>query len=314
MTTVRLLDLQGALASSVAITFDVLDTANRLSNSSGTPDLFDIHSWSEAGQEHAVDTDPVDLVVVPGLGMRNKHEVHSRLAQPDATAAVRYLKAATAAGSDIAASCAGVFLLAETGILDHRRATTTWWLAPLFARRYPAVRLTPADLVVTDGPVTTAGAAMAHLDLMLTLVGRHGGEDLARQCARYLVVDRRQSQSPYVMPETMEGADRHVAMARSWALQNLDARMGVKDMAAAVHLTPRTFARRVRDVSNMSPARFLRRLRVERAVELLHNTDLPVADVARAVGYTDPTALRRAMSQELGMSPRTVRGQRIPAH
>ena len=314
MTSVRLLDLEGALASSVAITLDVLDTANRLSHRSGHADLFEIHNWSEAEQDHSNVTDPVDLVVVPGLGMRNKHEVHSRLAQPDAGDAARYLKAATAAGSQIATSCAGVFLLAEAGILDHRRATTTWWLAPLFARRYPAVRLTPADLVVTDGPVTTAGAAMAHLDLMLTLVWRHGGEQLARQCARYLAVDRRQSQSPYVMPETMGGLGSDVAMARSWALQNLDARIGVNDVAAAVHLSPRTFTRRVSDATGMSPARFLRRLRVERAVELLHNTDLGVVDVAHAVGYSDPTALRRSMNQELGMSPRTIREQRIPAH
>lgn len=314
MTSVRLLDLPGAMASSTAITLDVLDTANRLSHRPGHVDLFDIHTWSQAEQDQADVTDPVDLVVVPGLGMRNGHEVQTRLAQPDTAAAALFLRAATAAGSQIAASCAGVFLLAEAGILDHRRATTAWWLAPLFARRYPAVRLTPADLVVTDGPMTTAGAAMAHLGLMLTLVGRHGGEDLARRCARYLAVDRRQSQSPYVMPEAMAGADSDVALARAWALQNLHTRIGMNDVAAAVHLSPRTFNRRVNETTGMPPARFLRRLRVERAVELLHNTDLAVSEVARAVGYSDPTALRRAMDHELGMSPRTVRGQRTPAH
>ena len=135
-----------------------------------------------------------------------------------------------------------------------------------------------------------------------------------RECARYLAVDRRQSQSPYVMPETIEGADSDVAIARSWALQHLDTRMGVEDLAAAAHLSPRTFTRRVSEATGMPPARFLRRLRVERAVELLHNTDLAVTGIARAVGFSDPTALRRAMSRELGMSPRTVRGQRPPAH
>ncbi|MEU1437270.1 GlxA family transcriptional regulator [Streptomyces sp. NPDC005775] len=312
MTSVRVLDLEGAMATSVAITVDVLDTANRLALRSGRADQFDVQPWVANGYGDA--TDPVDLVVVPGLGMRNTQEVRSRLAAPDARAGAHYLKEAAAAGSEIAASCAGVFLLAEAGILDQRRATTTWWLAPLFACRYPAVRLTPADLVVTDGPVTTAGAALAHLDLMLTLVGRHGGEALARECARYLAVDRRRSQSPYVMPETIEGADSDVAIARSWALQHLDTSIGVRDLAAAAHLSPRTFTRRISEATGMSPARFLRRLRVERAVELLHNTDLAVTGVAHAVGYSDPTALRRAMSQELGMSPRTVRGQRTRAH
>ena len=160
----------------------------------------------------------------------------------------------------------------------------------------------------------TAGAALAHLDLMLTLVGRHGGEALARQCARYLAVDRRQSQLPYVMPETTEGADSDVAVARAWALQHLDRPLGVSDLAAAAHLSPRTFTRRVSEATGMPPARFLRRLRVERAVELLQNTDLAVTGVANAVGYSDPTALRRAMSHELGMSPRSVRGQRSPSH
>ena len=312
MTSVLVLDLEGALATSVAITVDVLDTANRVALASGRADQFRVQRWVGHGDAGA--TGPVDLVVVPGLGMRNAHEVRSRLARHDARAAAQCLREAAAAGSEIASSCAGVFLLAEAGLLDQRRATTTWWLAPLFARRYPGVRLTPADLVVTDGPMTTAGAAMAHMDLMLTLVGRHGGEALARQCARYLAVDRRRSQSPYVMPETLEGADSAVAIARTWALQHIDTRMGVSDLAAAAHLSPRTFARRVSEATGMPPARFLRRLRVERAVELLHNTDLAVTEVAHAVGYSDPTALRRAMGQELGMGPRAVRGQRIPAH
>lgn len=312
MTSVLVLDLDGAMATTVALTHDVLDTANRLSRRSGPDDGFEIRAWTEQAPDDL--TLPLDLVVVPGLGMRSEQEVEERLAAPDARAAASWLGAAAAAGTEVAASCAGVFLLAETGLLDQRRATTTWWLASVFARRYPAVRLTPADLVVTDGAVTTAGAAMAHLDLMLTLVGRHGGEALARQCARYLAVDRRRSQSPYVAHGSRTAADGDVAKAREWALQHLDSPLGVIDLAAAVHLSPRTFTRRVGEATGMPPARFLRRLRVERAVELLQNTDLAVTEVALAVGYGEPTALRRAMAQELGMTPREVRGQQPPAH
>ena len=117
-------------------------------------------------------------------------------------------------GAQVAAGCASTFLLGEAGLLQGRCATTTWWLAPHFRERFPGVELDMDRMVVADGPITTAGAALAQADLMLELVARHGSAELARQCARYLLLDRRTSQSrlptghPRPPPRNRRGPDR----------------------------------------------------------------------------------------------------------
>jgi len=315
---VQVLVLDGAMASSVAITVDVLDTANRICRTAGHPPAFSlVQTGSGATGSHPnqrpEDAARPDLIVVPGLGMTTEREVTERLARPDAAQARQALRAAADDGTALASSCSGVFLLAAAGVLRSRRATTSWWLAPLFRRLFPEVLLEPDELVVADPPVTTAGAALAQIDLMLTLVAAWGGGELADRCAQYLVVDRRRSQSPYLALADVAATDRDVARARQWALANLNDALSVNDLAAAVHLSPRTFARRVREATGLSPIRFLRRLRVDKAVGLLRTTTLTVDAVARAVGYADPTTLRRAMREELGHGPRAARhGQRPP--
>ncbi|MEJ2857768.1 MULTISPECIES: GlxA family transcriptional regulator [unclassified Saccharothrix] len=293
MTSVRVLALEGAMRSSVAITFDVLDTANRLR--AGTFTLTE---------------DKADLVVVPGLGLTSGPEVRDFLRRPDAVVAGRVLTDAVARGSEVATSCSGAFLPAALGLLDGRRATTSWWLAPLFRRLHPAVEVDAEALVVRDGPITTAGAAMAHLDLMLTLVARHGGADLADRCARYLLADVRASQSGYMALGFLTAADPDVAAAERWARARLAEDVSVADLAAAVGLSTRTFARRVERATGHSPVRFLQRLRVETALDLLTTTDLPVSDIARRVGYADPTTLRRVLRRDAGRGPRELRGSR----
>ncbi|NUT99487.1 MAG: AraC family transcriptional regulator, partial [Saccharothrix sp.] len=190
------------------------------------------------------------------MGLTSGSEVRAFLARPDAVAAGRVLTEAVARGAEVATSCSGVFLPAASGLLDGRRATTSWWLAPLFRRLHPAVEVDADALVVRDGPLTTAGAAMAHLDLMLTLVARHGGADLADRCARYLLADVRASQSSYMALGFLTAADPEVAAAERWARAHLAQDVSVGDLAAAVGLSTRTFARRVERATGHSPVRF----------------------------------------------------------
>ena len=222
--------------------------------------------------------------------------------------ALRAIESSASAGAAIAASCSAVFLVAATGLLDGRRATTTWWLAPAFRRMHPSVDLDPHAMVVTDGPATTAGAALAHMDLMLAVVTRHGGTALAERCARYLLLDGRQSQSRYMALGFLSSQDRDVARAERWARERLDTTITVDELAEAAGLAPRTFSRRVTRATGLSPVRFLQRLRVEQAVELLETTSLSVEAIARRVGYAEPTTLRRLLRRDGSGRPRELRG------
>lgn len=309
MHVIELQALTGAMPSSVAITADVLATANRLRAGKGRAPAFALRvAGSGARQARAMissvmpalhaTTRDADVVILASLVATTDAAVTERLAQRDASTARRVIERAVARGAEVAASCSAVFLVASTGVLDDRRATTTWWLAPVFQRMFPRVTLDADEMVVADGPIITAGAAMAHLDLMLALVARHEGAALAAQCARFLLLDGRRSQSRYMALSFLSAKDAEVTRAERWARGQLATGVTVDGLAAAAGLGTRTFARRVARVTGLSPVQFLQRLRVEKAVELLETTTLSVEEVARRVGYAEPTTLRRLLRRE----------------
>ena len=131
----------------------------------------------------------------------------------------------------LAASCASTFLLAETGLLDGRRATTTWWFAPLFRQRYPAVELLTEQMVVADWPIATGGAAMAQMDLMLAVVGRFAGPSLAKACANYLLLDERRSQAPFMAITYLASQDPRIAKAEKWVRDNIARDFAIEELA-----------------------------------------------------------------------------------
>lgn len=318
IVSIEVLVLSSAMPSSVAITLDVLATSNRLRAARGLTPAFaarlsgsGAHAFRSLAKSarlaFAEKPGAADAIVVPGLGLATEVEAADRFAKRDAIAAQRALTDAIERGAEVATSCSGAFLLAAGGLLNGRRATTSWWLAPAFRRMHPEVHLDTEALVVTDGPITTAGAAMAQMDLMLALVARRAGPALADECARYLLLDERRSQSRYMALGFLTAADESVARAERWACERLDEGFTVDELAAAVALSPRTLARRVERATGMSPVRFLQRLRVERAVDLLETTKLPFEEIARRVGYAEPTTLRRLIRRDGGRSPREMR-------
>lgn len=304
MRRVIVFDLPGGLASSLAISLDVLATANALAGRRRAVfDAVRLKIARAARFEFAAD----DIVIVPGLGTATAAALDDRLAEPAMRRAVRLLAAARAAGAVVAGSCAGTFLLAEAGLLDGRRATTTWWLASAFRRRFPAVELVPEQIVVADWPLATAGAAMAQMDLMLAVVAQFGGAALAEDCARYLLLDRRASQAPYMAITFMAGQDPQVARAESWLRRHVDREVTMDELAGAAGLAPRTFARRLKAVCGLSPVRFAQRIRLETAVTLLETTSLAVDEVARRVGYAEASTLRRLLRRDAGRAPSGLR-------
>ncbi len=306
MVIVELLVLKGAMASCVAVSFDVIETANRVLVAQGRAPAFQLtmagsgaSAWRRlAPASTAASTALPDIVVVPGLGLTNEAAIVEGLQGKGALQARQHLIDRAAAGAEIAAACSATFLLAATGLLDGRRATTTWWLAPVFRRMFPLVRIEQDAVLVNDGAITTAGAALAQLDLMLAIVARYAGATLADLCARYLLLDGRRSQLPYSTVALLAAADERVARAEGWARDRLEDGIDVEQLAAAAGLAPRTFARRVERVTGLSPVRFLQRLRIERAIDLAASTSLPLDEIARRVGYAEPSTLRRLMRRE----------------
>lgn len=247
-----------------------------------------------------------DWVLVPALNASTPDLLIPALARKDVVDAKTQLLAWHAQGAHIAASCIGSFLLAETGLLDHEEATTTWWLAPLFRQRYPNVSLDESRMLVPSGRMVTAGAAMGHLDLALWLI-RKGSPELASMVSRYLLADIRSSQAPYIIPNHLAQADPLILRFERWAREHLKEGFSLQEAANALATSARTLQRRCQAVLGKSPLDYFQDLRVERARSLVQGSGLDLEAIAAEVGYADGATLRTLLRHRLGRGVRELR-------
>jgi transcriptional regulator GlxA family with amidase domain len=300
------MDLPNKMASSFAIAIDAFKVANSIRRRAGRVEPFAVQALkitrTTSFRFHAG-----DVVIVPGIYAETGSELFRLLESPPVRRAVHLVKSARAAGAMIAASCAGTFVLAEAGLLDGRRATTTWWLASHFHKRFPEVELVAEQIVVADWPVATAGAAMAQMDLMLAVIAKLAGVKVAEACANYLLLDHRKSQAPYMAITFLAGQDPRIARAESWVRANIARKITIGQLAAATAMTERTFARRLKAVCGLSPVRFTQRIRSEVARTLFETTTLSVDEISRRVGYAEPSTLRRLLRRDHSPPPSRLR-------
>lgn len=248
-------------------------------------------------------------VVVPAIGYKMPDALEAALTRPDVGDAGAALRRWSEGGSMVAAACIGTFVLAESGLLDRQRATTTWWLAPAFRRRYPNVTLEESRMIVPSGRFVTSGAALSHVDLALWLV-RSVSPELAALTASYLIVDTRPSQSVYALTDHLAHSDPAVRRFESWAREHLAEGFSLEEAARAVCVSKRTLARRTQSVTGKSPLAFVQTLRVERAVFLLKTTNESLDRVALRVGYSNAATLSALLRRHLDRGVKEIRASR----
>lgn len=318
--------LEGAYASSVAVTQDMLAAAAalapragvaaprwRLCSLAGGPVRLQGGLSVQAARLPARAGRDRSLWVLPGLGLATPAALQARLASAEAGAVAAALARHAAAGGTVAAACSAVFLLRDAGLLQGRRATTSWWLAPLLQAMAPACRVDADRMVCADGPVTTAGAAFAQTDLMLHLLRERCGSALAEQVARMLLVDGRQAQAPFIVPEAMASGNDLVARLAARVEAALPAPPSVAELARAFCMSERTLARHVQKATGKSTLALVQSVRLRRARALLEGSRMTVEQVAEAVGYQDATALRRLMRKVAGANPGRFRQAGVAA-
>ena len=222
----------------------------------------------------------------------------------------RWLRTMAASVRRLGAVCVGSFLLAEAGLLDHRRATTHWKFGRELASRFPDVRVEHDPLWVKDGNIYTCAGISAGIDLALAWAEEDCGAALAHEAARELVLFlRRPGGQPQVSVSLATQASEMASIRelQIWMADHLEMRLAVEDLADRMAMSARNFERVFTREVGTTPAQYVLRLRVEAARRLLERNSDGLKQVASAAGFGNVDLMRRAFVRVLGITPRRYR-------
>ncbi|MFC4470875.1 GlxA family transcriptional regulator [Streptomyces xiangluensis] len=246
-----------------------------------------------------------DTVIVP-----SSHEEDEYL-KPGGLSAELAEALHRARGARIASICTGAFVLAAAGLLDGLRATTHWMSTDLFARTFPEVSVDPDVLYVDEDRVLTSAGEAAGIDLCLHMIRRDHGAAIAANVARRTVVPphREGGQAQYIQRPVPDGqlTGSTTSASRAWALAGLADPLTLRELAARDAMSVRTYSRRFREETGLTPMQWLTQRRVDRARELLEQTDHTVDRIAAEAGFGTAASLRQHFHAALGVSPGAYR-------
>lgn len=248
------------------------------------------------------DDEPIDTLLVAG-------DPSFQTTSPDVIA---WLKRRVPTVRRYGSICTGVFILAESGLLDGRKVTTHWECAEQFRNDYPNIELDEDAIFLRDGPLITAAGVTAGIDLALALVAEDYGHEVAMIVARYMVVFLRrpggQSQfSAHLIGQMAQ--DTVIHQMQEYILDNLDANLAVENLALMSGMSPRNFSRIFRRELDTTPGEFVTKARLDAVRRLLESTDEPMQRIAFQCGFANVDAMRRVFNKLLGVPPGQYRKQ-----
>ena len=244
-----------------------------------------------------------DLIFVPTTGL-TIDDVVERYAP-----AGPWLRRCHKRGAAIASVCTGVGLVAATGLLDGKRATTHWALADRFREKYPRVKWMPELMVTEDRGFYCGGGVHAALDLSLYLVEKFCGHEVAMQTAKALLIETpRAWQAGFaIVPLKTRHTDDSISAAQEWLHENFPKTFSLDVPAHRVGMSLRNFVRRFKQATGDSPLMYLQKLRIAAAKRLLESDHRSIQEVSDAVGYQDVAFFRNLFQRHTGVSPSAYR-------
>ncbi|PKF56396.1 hypothetical protein CW748_10615 [Alteromonadales bacterium alter-6D02] len=323
MKTVAIIIFDHCMASSITGPMDLFNICNsvhRYYSATDTFNLFNVELVSVTDQDvissSGLTFSPTlalsslhraDIILIGGYhddkDLSLKHH-HTQLSQ-----FIPVLKEAFTSDTLICTFCTGSFFLAQAGLLDGMKCTTSWWLSDIFKQRFPQVDLIMDQLVVKNDNIWTTGATTAYTTLCMELIERYTNHQITAQLSRIMLVDQnRSSQLPYMsVQHTLRHKDKEIADCQHWLTRHLNRPLSVEDMANYCGLSIRTFIRRFKSAVKVTPASYLQRLRIDKAKQLLENTNQSLEQITTQIGYDDISAFRRAFTKQVSLSPQAYR-------
>lgn len=325
---VTVLALDNMLASSVAIPVEMIEAVRaRLRSERKEGGGFDIQVAGLVREQVLAlgglrlqpdcllaEIESTSLVVVPALWRNPKRTLlRSQMA-------IDWVARQYRLGASVIAVGTGVCLLAESGILDGKPATTHWHYQDQFALDYPAVKLQRRHLLTQSGRIYCAASVNSGADMVIHLIGQMFGRTLSLQIEQQFSPEVRNpfEKQVYSTDSISQHPDEEIALAQAWMQQNLRENISIVQLASRAGLSERQFSRRFRQSCGVAPLVYLHSLRCNAARELLQHSNLSVAEVAASVGFTDSSYFIRIFRRLAGQTPgeyrNKVRGKLFTSH
>jgi transcriptional regulator GlxA family with amidase domain len=245
------------------------------------------------------DVKKTDLIIIPSI-----HGCQSDMVSLN-QAFIPWIIQQYAMGAEVASLCIGAFLLAGTGLLDGKQCTTHWTFANEFRRMYPAVHLVNDKITTEEAGIYTSGGAYSYLNLLLYIVEKYAGRDMAIILSKYFSIDiDRESQSSFIIFQGQKAHnDEQIKQAQEFIEANYQERIKVEELADKVALGSKTFERRFKKATDNSVIEYVQRVKVEAAKRGFETSRKNINEVMYEVGYTDTKAFRNIFKRITGLTP-----------
>lgn len=245
---------------------------------------------------------PVDTLIIPGLPQKQEYKVGKDV--------LNWIKEQSGKVRRICSVCAGAFMLAEAGVLNHKKATTYWMLYDKLAKNFPDITVNPEAIFVKDGNVYTSAGITTGMDLALALIEEDLGKSFALQIARIMVLylKRPGNQTQYSMVLESQQIDHQpIRKAIDWIYTHLQEEITVEKLADHTLMSPRNFARVFVRELGTTPIKYVEKLRLETATRYLTETHLTIDEIAGLSGLKNSTNMSRLFLSSFGITPSQYR-------
>ena len=240
-----------------------------------------------------------DLIIIPAVHGDMKEVVDSN------KAFFPWINKQYTAGAEVVSLCIGAFILAGTGLLNGKSCTTHWLAAEEFKKMYPDVKLLPHKIITDEGGIYSSGGAYSSLNLILYLVEKFAGRQLALLSSKIFEIEiDRNSQAPFVIFQGQkEHADQPIKKAQEFIEQNFQEKITVDQLAVMFSIGRRNLERRFKKATSNTVVEYIQRVKMEVAKMSLESSKENVNEVMFKVGYTDTKAFRTVFKKVTGLSP-----------
>lgn len=312
MITISILVLRNSVLASIADSRYVFEIVNQFLIQAGKEPLFNIHLVGNAKQIQLndglfsihpdtllADAANHNLIIIPSLmgDMMSATHINREYGH--------WIARQYKNGVEIASLCSGAFLLAFSGILKGKQCTTHWMYANEFKHYYPSVKLVDEKVLTHQSGIYSSGGSNAYWNLLIHLVEKYAGREMAIRTAKYFVIDfDRDIQSPFIIFNGLKDHDDETIInAQEFIEENFSEKITVEQLAGQFNITRRTFERRFKKATRNTVAEYIQRVKIEAAKKLLESGRKTVSDIMYEVGYVDIQTFRDVFKKITGMTP-----------